>query len=237
MIPEPGKRLGAGVTVGRMYAPATAVVTSPSTGPVTLRQRWDNQLPAGLPIFFDPRLHVTNTFTDHLHVTAHLSFLTGGLALHVVPVRPLVLTIGAQTDGPLTYLNKSYPVAWEGQTSALIQPMFGHFLQLFVGAGLSFGDRRQSVLAERLDVENLDNPFVPTLMILRRELRADVLAGVAYVFPRTRARILVAAQPIFVLGNPGTPQGTCSECGPDVTLVSYSSSWRLATTVSLIVPN
>jgi hypothetical protein len=235
LIP-PGAHWSGGISVGRLYAPATAVVRSPSTGEVTFREKWEDDLSPGLTTIFDPRVQAKWAVAERLYLGGELSWGTVGVALNYVPVPSLVFTLGTQTDGPLMYYATRWPgVAWEGQASALVQPIIGGRVQLLAGAGLSFGAQRRTVQAIS-PVGNLgiDQVIPSELRVLRCELRADFLAGVA-VMLGSRASLLLAVQPFFLLGDPSAPEAVCADCVPDVTLVSYSSSWGMAPTISLIV--
>jgi hypothetical protein len=233
VIPGEGGNFGAGVTVGRMYAPTTAVVRSPSTGEVVLRQGWDTEMSSGVPAIFDPRLHASVALGDRLYLGGHLSWLTVGAAVHHVPVRPVVLTLGLQTDGPLAYAAAKMPgVAWETEASVLVQPTVAGRVQLLVGGGVSYGPRRRSLVATApVGVVGIDQVLPAEVRVLRGELRADLLGGLA-VRLGAHGRVLLAAQPFFVLGQPGAPRAECLDCVPDLALVSYASSWGMAFTAS-----
>jgi len=233
VIPSPHGNVGVGITVGRNYAPATAVVRSPATGEVELRQGWDTEMSPGVPAFLDPRLHGTRALSERLYLGGHLSWFTAGIALHHVPVRPLVLTLGTQTDGPLAYAAAQMPgVAWETRANLLFQPIVARRVQLLIGGGLSYGARRRSLVATApVGMIGIDQVFPAEVRILRRELRADLLGGLALRLGEN-ARVLLAVEPFFLLGQPGAPQSACLDCVPDLVLVSYSSSWGMAFTAS-----
>ena len=78
LVPEAPGRTQFSVSVGRVAMPMRAEVTSPRSGPVTLRQTWDGEAAPGVPAIVDPRFALARGLSEHFTLAAHLSWLTMG---------------------------------------------------------------------------------------------------------------------------------------------------------------
>jgi hypothetical protein len=218
---------------GQTYMPAKVVVTSPTTGPVTIHENSEGNYPTGWPGLFDPRVGIAELPYEHLAWAVHLSWLTNGLAVHYLPLGlatgwPVALTLGCQTDGPIGAGMAGTPgFAWELRGGASLSPRLSPRAQVMLGAGASYGPRRFRLVAPAAIARNqADNFFAGDVRILRTELRAEGLLGI--VFPLSQhSRVMLSLEPFYV-GHAGATESGCTFCVDGLTLSSFAADWGFA---------
>jgi hypothetical protein len=219
--------------------PAEAEVVSPQTGPVTLRQSWDGEAAAGVPMFLDPRLSITLVASERAQVMLHASWLSNGVELRYLtgalgPDTPLFVSVGGQTDGPLA---TNWPgFAWEARAGVGVQPAIGKRLRLLLGAGASFGPRRRMLLApdESIGRNEADNIFPAEVRVLRPEVQGEALVGATLTVTGS-FRMALVVQPFYVFRD-GETKSACFMCVDGVQLTSYEATWGLALMISAAFP-
>jgi hypothetical protein len=220
------------MSFGRTCLPIKAMTTSPETGPVAVKQTWEGDYGnTGLPALLDPRVSAGVLLSPYVGVALSASWSQVGADLRLFPrgleVKwPVLLSLGVQTDG-VGNAAMLGGTAWNVRVAAALLPRLGERAQLMLGASSSYGAWRfRLVLPQSLVRNETDNFFNGGLHIVRREMRAEALLGVA--FPMGwRWRAFVTVEPFAIVDHGGL-RGECNYCVKDLTVTSFEASWGLA---------
>ncbi len=234
----PGMTAGGGATWGANLSPAKAVVATNDEDAIPLRTGFDGT--TGIPIL-DPRFSFGKPFSEAFEGSFHLSYLTAGVEgrryLRPRDSRvPTALILSVQTDGPLSVgLDRtSFPgFAWEIHAGISAQPTLSRTWQMLTGAGFSLGPRRHGfALSESsLARSGFTDTAPPEMRILRNEVRAEALLGVA-AWAGDSTRLALALQP-YVVMQKSEAFGACYSCSHRVELMSFQNAFGVAITTTL----
>lgn len=220
------------MSLGRTCLPATAMTTSPETGPVAVKQTWEGDFgDSAVPAFFDPRLAISELLSPYVGLALAMSWSQVGIDLRIFPrgleVKwPVLLSLGAQTDG-LGNAAMLGGTAWNVRVGAGLLPRLSERAHLMLGASGSYGSWRfRLALPQSLMRNETDNFLNGDLQIVRRELRAEGMLGI--VFPvGWRWRAFATLEPFTIVDHGGLGSG-CGFCVKDLTVTSFTASWGLA---------
>lgn len=238
MMLGPGPTAGGGATWGANLSSARAQVATANEDPIPLHTNFDGT--TGIPVM-DPRFSFGKPVSALFDAFFHISYLTAAVEgrRYIRPRdsgTPTALILSLQTDGPLSVgLDKtSLPgFAWEIHAGLTAQPTLDKTWQILTGVGFSLGSRRHGFGLSNTSLARpgFGDTSPPEMRVLRNEVRAEALLGVA-AWAGDNTRLSIGLQPYVVIHH-WKPTGACHSCASVPELISFHNQFGVSVTTTL----